>query len=392
MRQKVLSLATLSVLTLSCSEVASPPGQPTDRPGASPPAFTATVHSVSVKPSSASIGVGGTIQLSARAKPPKDATFVWSSSSTSVAIVSVTGLVTGVAAGSVTITATSNGKSDDAVITVTAEPPPPPPPGTTEMLVGAGDIASCSSSGDEATATLLDNLAGSVFTAGDNAYPDGTSSEYANCYDPTWGRHKARTRPSPGNHEYHTSGAAGYFDYFGSSAGSRGQGYYSYDLGEWHIIALNSNISMSAGSAQEQWLRADLEANTKGCTIAYWHHPRFSSGTVHGSLSATQPLWEALYDFDAEIVISGHEHNYERFKPQTPSGGLDEVNGIREFVVGTGGVSHYNDEGTALPNSEVFNGTTWGVLQLTLGPGTYTWEFVPVAGQTFTDAGSGTCH
>jgi hypothetical protein len=392
MRQKVLSLATLSVFTLSCSEVASPPGQSTDRPEVSPPVFTQTVRSVSVKPSSASIGVGGTIQLSARAKPPKDATFDWSSSSTSVAIVSATGLVTGVAAGSATITATSNGKSGDAGITVTDEPPPPPPPGTTEMLVGAGDIASCSSSGDDATATLLDNLGGSVFTAGDNAYPDGTSSEYANCYGPTWGRHKARTRPSPGNHEYHTSGAAGYFDYFGSSAGSPGQGYYSYDLGEWHIIALNSNIGMSAGSAQEQWLRADLEASTKECTIAYWHHPRFSSGTVHGSHSATQALWQALYDFDAEIVVSGHEHNYERFKPQTPSGGLDAVDGIREFVVGTGGVSHYDDEGTPLPNSEVFNGTTWGVLQLTLGPGTYTWEFVPVAGQTFTDVGSGTCH
>jgi len=260
------------------------------------------------------------------------------------------------------------------------------------VLVGAGDIADCSASGDEATATLLDNISGTVFTAGDNAYPDGSATNYTQCYDPSWGRHKARTRPAPGNHDYNTPGATGYFGYFGALAGASGTGYYSYDTGEWHVISLNSNISMAAGSTQEQWLRADLAASSKQCTIAYWHHPRFSSGTQHGSSTSAQPLWQALYDAGAEIVVSGHEHNYERFAPQTPTGQADPVSGIREFVSGTGGASHYNDLGTPLPNSEVRNGTTWGVLQLTLDAGSYSWQFIPVAGQTFTDAGSGACH
>jgi len=260
------------------------------------------------------------------------------------------------------------------------------------VLVGAGDIADCSGSGDEATAALLDNIAGTVFTAGDNVYPDGTDAQFAQCYDPSWGRHKARTRPTPGNHDYHTSSAAPYYHYFGALAGDSGKGYYSYDIGAWHLISLNSNVSMSAGSAQETWLRQDLAASTKQCTIAYWHHPRFSSGTQHGSLSSAQPLWQALYDAGAEIVISGHEHNYERFAPQTPTGTADPTRGIREFVVGTGGESHYNDEGTPLPNSEVFNGTDYGVLKLTLSAGSYTWQFIPVSGGTFTDTGSGICH
>lgn len=268
----------------------------------------------------------------------------------------------------------------------------PPPPGTTNVLVGTGDIADCGSSGDEATAALLDGIDGTVFTAGDNAYEDGSTTNFTQCYQPSWGRHKARTRPSPGNHDYHTSGAADYYAYFGALAGEAGKGYYSYDIGDWHIVSLNSNISMGAGSAQETWLRADLAATSLTCTLAYWHHPRFSSGTQHGSESSAEPLWQALYDAGAEIVVSGHEHNYERFAPQRPDGTADAANGIREFVVGTGGTGHYNDLGTQLPNSELFNGTTFGVLKLTLGPGTYTWNFVPVAGETFTDSGSGSCH
>jgi hypothetical protein len=273
----------------------------------------------------------------------------------------------------------------------TSGPGGPPPPGTTNVLAGAGDIASCSSSGDEETAALLDGISGTVFTAGDNAYNDGTAANFSQCYEPTWGRHKARTRPSPGNHDYHTSGAADYFAYFGANAGEAGKGYYSYELGDWHIVSLNSNISMSAGSAQETWLRADLAASTKPCTLAYWHHARFSSSSNHGNQSQTQPLWEALYDAGAEIVISGHDHTYERFAPQTPTGAADPARGIREFVAGMGGRSHYGF-GTPEPNSEVRNNDTYGVLKLTLGPGTYTWEFVPVAGKTFTDSGSGTCH
>jgi hypothetical protein len=261
----------------------------------------------------------------------------------------------------------------------------------TNVLVGAGDIAECGTTGDEATANLLDNIAGTVFAAGDNAYNDGSAANYSQCYAPSWGRHKARTRPSPGNHDYRTAGAAGYFDYFGSNAGPAGRGYYSYDIGNWHIISLNSNISMSAGSTQEQWLRADLAASNKPCTLAYWHHPRFSSGSHHGSSTAPQPLWQALYDANAEIVISGHEHNYERFAPQTPTGAADPTRGIREFIVGTGGTDFY-PSGTAIANSQVRNTGTWGVLKLTLSANGYSWQFIPVAGQSFTDSGSGTCH
>jgi hypothetical protein len=261
----------------------------------------------------------------------------------------------------------------------------------TSVLVGAGDIADCGTSGDEATANLLDNIAGTVFTAGDNAYNDGSATNYSQCYAPTWGRHKARTRPSPGNHDYRTSDASGYFDYYGSNAGPAGLGYYSYNFGNWHIISLNSNISMSAGSTQEQWLRADLAASNKPCTLAYWHHPRFSSGSHHGSSTASQPLWQALYDARAEIVISGHEHNYERFAPQTPTGSADASRGIREFVVGTGGTDFY-PSGTAIANSQVRNTGTWGVLKLTLSPNGYSWQFIPVAGKSFTDSGSGTCR
>ncbi|HET9709840.1 MAG TPA: metallophosphoesterase, partial [Gemmatimonadales bacterium] len=260
------------------------------------------------------------------------------------------------------------------------------------VFVGAGDISDCGNDNDEATAKLLDVIPGTVFTLGDNVYSSGTDAQYAQCFDPTWGRHKARTKPSPGNHDYNTSGATGYYNYWGALAGPAGRGYYSVDLGDWHIISLNSEVSMSAGGAEETWLRADLQANTKQCILAYWHKPRFSSGTNHGSLSSAQPLWQALYDFHATLILNGHEHNYERFAPQTPTGAADPTNGIREFVAGTGGESHYNDEGTPLPNSEVFNGTTYGVLKLTLGSGTYSWQFIPIAGQTFTDTGTGTCR
>jgi hypothetical protein len=263
-------------------------------------------------------------------------------------------------------------------------------PSRSVVLVGAGDIADCTTSTDEATAQLLDVIPGAVFTAGDNAYPDGAPSDFTNCYEPTWGRHKARTSPSPGNHDYRTEDAAGYFAYFGASAGPAGLGYYSYDLGDWHIISLNSEINTSAGSTQEKWLRTDLAANTKQCTLAYWHRPLFSSG-FHGSLVALRPLWEALYEFNAEVVVVGHDHNYERFAPQTPTGVADPVRGLRQFVVGTGGTDLRSMEAT-IANSEVRNSTTHGVLKLTLHGSGYEWEFIPVAGQTFTDSGSGSCH
>ena len=345
------------------------------------------VASVTVTPASTSISAGSSVQLTAT---PKDAngnplvgrTVTWQSSNTAAATVNGSGLVSGVAAGSATITATSEGQSGTSAITVT-------PPSASVVLVGAGDIADCTTG--EPTAKLLDNIAGTVFTAGDNAYTNGTASEFASCYDPSWGRHKARTRPSPGNHDYGTSGATGYYNYFGALAGPAGLGYYSYDLGAWHIVSLNSNVSMSAGSTQEVWLRADLAASTKTCTIAYWHHPRFSSGSSHGSSTQSADVFQALYNAGAEIVIVGHDHEYERFAPQTPNAVADPARGLREFVVGTGGAGLYSF-GTPLPNSEVRDNTSHGVLKLTLSNGSYTWQYIPVAGNSFTDSGSGTCH
>jgi len=350
------------------------------------------VKSVSVSPSSATIAVGQSVQLAASASPPGSTpTFVWSSSNNAVATVSSGGLVTGVAAGTAIVTATADGKSGSSTITVTSSSPPP----NGEVLVGAGDIAMSGSSGDDATANLLVGIAGTVFTLGDNAYPNGSTSDYANYYNPSWGQVKSRTMPTPGNHEYQTTGAAGYFAYFGSAAGDPAKGYYSYDLGAWHIIVLNSNsscttISCAKDSAQEQWLRADLMANTKACTLAYWHHPRFNSGASHGNNTAVAPFWDDLYEFGAEIVLNGHEHVYERFAPQTPSAAADPARGIRQFTVGTGGAGLYSF-GTVQPNSEVRNSTSLGVLKLTLGTNSYGWQFIPATG-SFTDSGSGTCH
>ncbi len=197
--------------------------------------------------------------------------------------------------------------------------------------------------------------------------------------------------PSAGNHEYNTPNGAGYYEYFGAAAGDPTKGYYSYDLGDWHIVVLNSNIPREAGSVQEQWLRADLAASNGTCTLAYWHHPRFNSGASHGNNTTVQALWQALYDANADVILAGHEHTYERFAPQTPAGVADPIRGIRQFIVGTGGRSHYA-LGALQPNSQVFDGTTYGVLKLTLSAGSYSWQFVPVAGATFTDSGSGSCH
>ncbi len=267
-------------------------------------------------------------------------------------------------------------------------------PGGDPVILGAGDIASCASSGDEATAALLGANAGTVFTTGDNVYDSGTASEFANCYNPSWGQYKARTRPAPGNHDYKTSGASGYFGYFGAAAGDPAKGYYSYDVGSWHIVSLNSNcgvVACGAGSAQEQWLRADLAAHSAACVAAYWHHPRYSSGSRHGSSTSVQALWQALYDANADLILEGHEHNYERFAPMNATGAVDNARGIRSFVVGTGGRSHYSFA-TAATGSEVRNSTAWGVLEVTLHATSYDWRFLPVAGQTFGDSGTQACH
>jgi hypothetical protein len=286
---------------------------------------------------------------------------------------------------------TSSDVSFDAALTGrTGTPQPSGDP----VLVGAGDVADCNSTNDSATADLLDGIPGTVFLAGDNAYESGTAAEYRNCFDPTWGRHKARTKPVPGNHEYQTSGASGYFDYFGAAAGERGKGWYSYDIGAWHIVALNSNCSAvggcGAGSAQEQWLRQDLAASTKRCTIAYWHHPRYSSGH-HGSSTATQALFRALDDYGAELVIVGHEHDYERFVAMDANGNA-KPNGVVEIVVGTGGRSLRGFTASQPPTSVVRNSTTWGVLKMTLRDGSLDYQFIPKSGQSFSDSGTIVCH
>jgi hypothetical protein len=265
----------------------------------------------------------------------------------------------------------------------------------TAILVGAGDIADCRDlSGAEATGKLLDQIPGTVMAVGDLAYPDGSKENFV-CYDKVWGRARSRTRPAPGNHEFHSAGATPYFDYFGAAAGDPKTGYYSYELGTWHIIVLNSECiavgGCEPGSAEEKWLRADLAAHPVACTLAYWHKPLFSSGGTHGNDLTVKPLWDALYEANADVVIGGHDHDYERFAPQTPDGAADPKRGIREFVVGTGGKNH-RPFTEPKPNSELRDATAFGVLKLTLKPNSYDWQFIPEPGKPFTDSGSGPCH
>lgn len=279
---------------------------------------------------------------------------------------------------------------------------------TTVTVAAGGDIA-CDPSdpeynGGDGTATrcrmkttsdlLVAQAFDAVLALGDLQYPNGTLTTFQQGYDPTWGLVKNKTYPAPGNHDYHTAGAAGYYTYFGAAAGDPAKGYYSFDLGNWHVISLNSNCAnvggCGAGSAQEVWLRNDLATHANTCTVAYWHHARFSSGS-HGNQTELAALWQALYDGNADLILSGHDHNYERFAPQNPSAQADAVRGIRQFVVGTGGYSHYTTPNIQ-PNSEVRDSSSFGVLKLTLNATGYDWQFLPIAGQSFTDAGSGTCH
>ena len=272
---------------------------------------------------------------------------------------------------------------------------PSPSSEPSSVLIGAGDIADCTDlSGAEATAKLLEQNTGTVMAVGDLAYPDG-SKENFDCYDKTWGRVKARTRPAVGNHEFHSTGATFYFKYFGAAAGDAKEGYYSYELGTWHIVVLNSECAevggCNAGSRQEKWLRGDLAAHPAACTLAYWHKPLFSSGGKHGDDPEIKPLWQALYEANADVVVNGHDHDYERFAPQDPDAKADAQRGIREFVAGTGGKNH-RPFAEPHANSEVRNADAFGVLKLTLKPGGYDWQFIPEPGKNFTDAGSGVCH
>lgn len=266
------------------------------------------------------------------------------------------------------------------------------PSGESVVFVGAGDIGNCSSTADDQTALLLDNIPGTVFTIGDNANPSGSTANYNNCFHPTWGRHKNRIHPAVGDNDYNTSNAVPYFAYFGAAAGEPGKGWYSYNLGNWHIVVLNSECSEVGGcdedSEQGQWLRADLAANPSTCMLAIFHEPLFSS---NGGDSDHVDFWEPLYAAGAEIVLSSHRHNYERFAPQTPNGVLDNTRGIRQFIVGTGGDSLSTFGSSTAANSQVRNDKTHGVLKLTLHPTSYEWQFIPIAGQSFTDSGSAQC-
>ncbi|MFN8669586.1 MAG: Ig-like domain-containing protein [Gemmatimonadaceae bacterium] len=391
-------LTTIALVTL-CAMIAACRGESKagDGTGHEDPSLAnspaASVRRISVAPQAISLSAGDTVQLTASALDGEgkavDTPVLWASRNAAVATVTANGVVTGVSGGSAVITASVGAMNGDVPVAVSGGAPTE---GT--ILIAAGDIAQCDNPNDESTAAVVKRLVGTVTVLGDNAYENGSATDYAKCYGESWGAFKSRTMPSVGNHEYQTSGARGYYNYFGAAAGERGKGYYSYDAGDWHIVVLNSNCSIVAcapGSPQERWLRADLAASTRRCTLAYWHHPRFNSGRRHGNDKGVAPFWEALYEHGAEVVLNGHEHMYERFAPQSPSAVADPVRGIREFVVGTGGRSFYSI-GAPEPNSEVRNNDTYGVLRLTLGAGSYRWEFIRAAGGTFTDSGSGSCH
>jgi hypothetical protein len=287
-------------------------------------------------------------------------------------------------------------------------PPTTPPPSSFPVIAAAGDIA-CDPANptfnngngtptqchQRFTSDLLvgRNLA-AVLTLGDNQYEYGSLSQFRGSYDPSWGRVKSITHPTIGNHEYQGPGGApnGYFDYFGAAAGNRNEGWYSFSVGSWNLIALNSAChavgGCAVGSPQVDWLTQELQQLGGACTLVYWHHPRFSSGAM-GS-RAFQDFWRVIYDRNADVVLNAHEHFYERFAPQDPFGNPDEARGLRQFTVGTGGKS-LTDFTHVEPNS-VFRGKGFGVLEMTLRPGAYSWRFVPEAGGTMTDSGTGVCH
>jgi PKD repeat protein len=360
--------------------------------------------------------VGQAVSLTARVAPPGANpssyrwTLAWGDASVDSGDVGSAGLIsashTYAAVGRYAVSLTgraSTGTTGNDTVTVIVEAA-----GTPQVFIGAGDIGECGLVHARKTAEMIDTIPGTVFTLGDNAYPRATATDYANCYAPTWGRFKKRTRPVPGNHEFqeytHDTTADGYFSYFGIAAGVAPVGLYSFDLGAWHIVVLNSSFeeSQAAGRAlsrdnQLTWLRNDLTAHPALCTLAMWHHPRFSSGTTHGNDTLQQPFWQALYDANADVILVGHEHNYERFAPQTPNGTLDNARGIREFVVGTGGGGYDSLDAAKVglvANSEV-GAMEHGVLKLTLFASSYHWEFLqelPPLHAAFSDSGTASCH
>lgn len=281
------------------------------------------------------------------------------------------------------------------------QPAQPGPPSAQGISVyAAGDIADCTilipaySFAAQTAALIAARLANDsdavVLTLGDNTYPDGAPNEFTYCYEPTWGQFKTRTFPSPGNHDYRTLQASGYYDYFGDLTGPERRGYYSFNLGNWHVISLNSNLPLQEHQAQLEWLKADLANNPTRCTLAYWHHPLYSSGD-HGNISTMSDVWAVLYAANADLVLAAHDHDYERFAPQDMNGRRDDNFGIRQFVVGTGGAL-LKPLHPRIPNSEASDSLTYGVLKLTLQDAGYDWEFLPVEAGGFTDRGTALCH
>ena len=273
-----------------------------------------------------------------------------------------------------------------------AQPPPPPPPAlpaAPPVVLAVGDIARCDLESDEATAALLDTQPGTILTLGDNVYPTGSVEAFTRCFEPSWGRHKARIRPAVGNHEYLEPNAAPYYDYFGAAAGERGKGYYSFELGAWHLVALNSELRGDAFEEQVRWLREDLSAHPARCTLAYMHRPLFTSMGVRNN-AFVRPLWDALYEAGAELMLNGHDHFYERYEPQAPDGRVDAERGVREYVVGTGGANFYPLEPTQA-HTALRLGERYGVLKLTLEEDGYGWEFLQTDGGVG-DQGRGVCH
>ncbi len=272
------------------------------------------------------------------------------------------------------------------------------PPRQNAVLLAAGDIADCSSNGAALTAQLIEQLRGTVAAIGDTAYPRGSASDFARCYAPTWGLFRSRTRPAVGNHEYMTPEASAYFEYFGRRAVPY-HGYYSFELGGWHIIALNSTCDevggCGPGSAQLRWLDSDLARHRSRCTLAYWHTALFSSGP-HGAKEpeaalAMKPIWLRLMRARADIVLSAHDHLYQRFAPLNSSGLVDRKNGIQEFVVGTGGGPFYHGAKSTLGSRTLIT-DRFGVLRLLLNEGGYRWQFLEAPVGNVLDSGNGTCH
>ncbi len=296
--------------------------------------------------------------------------------------------------------------------------PTPVPPGpplvetglpSAPVMIGAGDIAVCGTDADERTSRLVDSVlkadsiarvATVVFTLGDNAYPSGSEGvdrDFQRCFATSWGRPNIlqAIRPSPGNHDYDSGSASPYFDYFGDRAGPAGKGYYSYDVGSWHVVSLNSELyfeggNASAAAAQETWLRADLTNHPAKCTLAYFHRPLFSSGN-YGTTTEVRPLWEILYAANADVVLNGHEHHYERFRPQTPQALPDSARGIEEIIAGTGGAQLREIRYPLAANSAAQIHGRYGVLKLELGEGEYRHSFIDETGRLW-DLGGGRCH